>query len=123
MAHLLSGGFDGPSYGDSRGRGKERQATLGGRFSEVLHDFLDPADAPVRAPLIKLCRVLGAPALPVIANAPPFQCAFQLAAGAADLAWCRGAIMQSSRVFSDGLITAPLAQRSAVAIRSSNDTR
>jgi hypothetical protein len=67
MAHLLSGGFDGPSYGDSGGRGKEQQATLGGRFSEVLHDFLDPADALVRAPLIELCRVLGAATFPVIA--------------------------------------------------------
>jgi hypothetical protein len=76
MAHLLSGGFDGPSYGDSRGSGKERQATLGGRFSEVLHDFLDPADALVRAPLIELCRVLGAAALPVIADAPPLNGSF-----------------------------------------------
>jgi len=76
MAHLLSGGVDGPSYGDSRGRGKERQATLGRGFSEVLHDFLDPADALVRAPLIELCRELGAAAFPVIADAPPCQRAF-----------------------------------------------
>jgi hypothetical protein len=76
MAHLLSRGFDGPSYGDSRGRGKERQATLARGFSEVLHDFLDPADALVRAPLIKLCRVLGAATLPVIADAPPLNGSF-----------------------------------------------
>jgi hypothetical protein len=87
MAHLLSGGVDGPSYGDSRGRGKERQATLGGRFSEVLHDFLDPADALVRAPLIELCRVLGAATLPVISDAKPCQRVFEVASWPAMMAW------------------------------------
>jgi hypothetical protein len=83
MAHLLSGGFDGPSYGDSGGRGKERQATLCRGFSEVLHDFLDPADALVRAPCVHLCRVGLTVACAVVLETKPPEGALELAAGAA----------------------------------------